>query len=276
MQKITLPQLMMMKQTKEPIVSLTAYDSTLARIISENGVELILVGDSLGVLISGYDTTVPVTMDQMIYHTQCVARGNQGALIMGDMPFMSYYNLNSALLNAAKLMRAGAEIVKLEGGKTIADIVYRMHQNGIPTCGHLGLTPQNVYIEGYKIRDEKNANHTIVEEAKILEEAGIQMLILKCVHHALAKQVRDAVGIPVIGIGAGPHCDGQILILYDLLGVNPEQSMLLNPSLAVTKTLPKKHFRDFLQGNKKGIAGAIQDFVKAVKNHDFPNQNETY
>jgi len=275
MNKYTLNQFTVMKQNCERIVASTACDATQARIISKNGVELILVGDSLGVTVAGYTTTIPVTMEQMVYHIECVARGNQGGFIMGDMPFMSYFDIRTALKNAAKLMRSGAESVKLEGGAWLADIVYELQKNGIPVCGHLGLSPQSVFTKGYKVYIGETEKKQIINDAQILEEAGIQMLLLKCVHHEIAKEISELLKIPVIGIGAGRYCDGQILILHDLLGFNCEESVLFQYKHD-TGVQPKSHVRDFLKTSKDGIAGAIRDYADSVKSLDFPNENEIY
>jgi len=277
MSKFSLAHFKSMKNNKEPIVALTAYDAMQAKLASENGIEIILVGDSLGVAVAGYDTTIPVTMDQMIYHTECVQRGNHGALLIGDMPFMSYYNAETGLLNAARFMRAGAEIVKLEGGESIAHVIYKLTENGIPTCGHLGLTPQSVFMEGYQVCPTEKQLEQLIDDAKILTEAGIQMLVLKCVQQEIARQISEILPIPVIGIGAGPHCDGQILIFYDILGINQDSSVLLNRQHAVSdKSAPKVHFRNFLKSSTDGIAGAIRNYANAVKSLEFPSKSETY
>jgi len=275
MKKYTLNHFTLMKQEHEPIVAVTAYDATQAKIVSENGIELILVGDSLGVTVAGYKTTTSVTMKQMIYHTECVARGNQGSFLLVDMPFMSYCNIKSALNNAAKLMRTGAEAVKLEGGSWLADTVYKLQKAGIPVCGHLGLTPQSVFKEGYKIYLNEDEKKQIISDAKILEEAGMQMLVLKCVHHTIAKEITEMLTIPVIGIGAGPCCDGQIIILHDLLGFDSEGSILLKDEQYIGVN-PTKHIRNFLKTSNNGIAGAIRHYVSSVKSLDFPNENEIY
>lgn len=185
---LSLENLQAMKRAKTPIASITAYDATQSRTASSNGIDVILVGDSLGVIVSGYETTVPVTMDQMIYHTTCVHRGNQGSFLMSDLPFMSYFNAKTALKNAAALMRAGAQMVKLEGGSDFAETVYALTKNGVPVCGHLGLTPQSVYIQGYKVFGSQDEGSSLLKDAKVLAQAGAQLLVLKCVHHSIAKK----------------------------------------------------------------------------------------
>lgn len=277
--KITLDHLKNMKQSGTPIVGITAYDALFSKVVNDNGVDVILVGDSLGVLIAGYETTVPVTIDQMVYHTECVKRGlgHQGALLIADMPFLTYSNTKSAIKNAAKLMQAGAETIKCEGGAWLADTVYQFCRNGIPFCGHLGLTPQSVFIEGYKVYLDEKDKDKIINDVTVLTEAGMQLLVLKCVHHDVAKTIAKHVKIPVLGIGAGIHCDGQFAILYDMLGLDEGKSALLDNAFSATSTLsPQKHFRDFLITSKKGIAGAVQDYVAAVKQRQFPNDRETY
>lgn len=277
--KITLEHLKIMKQMRTPIAAITAYDASFSRILMENGVDVILVGDSLGVLIAGYDTTIPVTLKQMIYHLECVNRGigSQGPLLIADMPFLTYSDTKTALKSASKLMRAGAEIIKCEGGAWLADTVYQLSQNGIPFCGHLGLTPQSVFTEGYKVYLEEKEKQKITHDAKVLRDAGMQLLILKCVHHEVAKEITQLLDIPVIGIGAGIDCDGQFIILHDLLGLAVEHSTLMPKAyLNELGKAPKTHFRNFLETTQNGIAGAVQNYIAAVKSREFPNVNEQY
>ncbi len=254
---VTITTLNKMKSSGEKFACLTAYDACFANILSSAGVEVLLVGDSLGMVLQGHDSTLPVTMEDMVYHTQCVKRGNQGSLLMADLPFMSYASETQTLENAAALMRAGAHAVKLEGGAWIANTTRLLAERGIPVCAHMGLTPQSVNrIGGFHVqgRDTEQAQ-SIIEEAKLLQDAGANILLLECVPSALAKEITESLDIPVIGIGAGPHTTGQIMVLHDVLGVSP---------------ITPKFVKNFLQDSKNGIPGAIEDYVSAVKNQSFP------
>lgn len=246
-----------MKSTGEKFACLTAYDACFADILSTSGVEVLLIGDSLGMVLQGHDSTLPVTMDDMVYHTQCVKRGNKGALLMADLPFMSYASETQTLENAAALMRAGAHAVKLEGGAWIANTTRLLTERGIPVCAHMGLTPQSVNrIGGFHVqgRDTEQAQ-SIVEEAQLLQSAGASILLLECVPSSLAKEITDLLEIPVIGIGAGPHTTGQIMVLHDVLGVSP---------------ITPKFVKNFLENSNRGIPGAIENYVAAVKEQTFP------
>lgn len=208
-------------------------------------------------VLQGHDSTLPVTMEDMVYHTHCVKRGNEGALLMADLPFMSYASETQTLENAAALMRAGAHIVKLEGGGWIANSGKLLAERGIPVCAHMGLTPQSVNrIGGFHVqgRDPKQAQ-AIVEEAQLLQDAGASLLLLECVPRELAKKVTDLLDIPVIGIGAGPDTTAQIMVLHDVLGISP---------------ISPKFVKNFLLDSTNGIPGAIEDYVKAVKEQSFP------
>lgn len=254
---VTITTLNKLKSSGEKFACLTAYDACFANILSSAGVEVLLVGDSLGMVLQGHDSTLPVTMEDMVYHTQCVKRGNQGSLLMADLPFMSYASETQTLENAAALMRAGAHAVKLEGGAWIANTTRLLAERGIPVCAHMGLTPQSVNrIGGFHVqgRDTEQAQ-SIIEEAKLLQDAGANILLLECVPSALAKEITESLDIPVIGIGAGPHTTGQIMVLHDVLGVSP---------------ITPKFVKNFLQDSKNGIPGAIEDYVSAVKNQSFP------
>lgn len=253
----TLTTLGKIKKRGEKFACLTAYDACFASILSRAGVELLLVGDSLGMVLQGHDSTLPVTMEDMVYHTHCVKRGNEGALLMADLPFMSYASETQTLENAAALMRAGAHIVKLEGGGWIANSGKLLAERGIPVCAHMGLTPQSVNrIGGFHVqgRDPKQAQ-AIVEEAQLLQDAGASLLLLECVPRELAKKVTDLLDIPVIGIGAGPDTTAQIMVLHDVLGISP---------------ISPKFVKNFLLDSTNGIPGAIEDYVKAVKEQSFP------
>jgi len=221
MSNITLHTLTARKQAGEKFAVLTAYDATFAHLISDAGIEMILVGDSLGMVLQGQSSTLPVTVEEMAYHTTCVARGNQGAMIMSDLPFMSYATPEQTMANAARLMQAGAHIVKLEGGDWLCDSVRMLSERGVPVCPHLGLTPQAVNkLGGYRVqgRDAQSALR-MLEDAKQLEEAGASMLLLECVPTLLAEEITRNLSIPVIGIGAGHHTDAQVLVMHDMLGI---------------------------------------------------------
>lgn len=254
---ITLSTLNTLKQKKEKFTCLTAYDSTFTRQACLAGVETLLVGDSLGMVLQGHESTLPVTLEQMAYHTACVHRANQGALLITDMPFMSYASENEALGNAATLMRAGAHVVKLEGGAWLADTTRLLAERGIPVCVHMGLTPQSINrLGGYRVqgRDPQQAR-AMLEEAKLLEAAGASLLLLECVPRALAKTITEALSIPVIGIGAGPDTDAQVLVLHDILGISP---------------IKPRFVKNFLSDSDDGIQGAMRGFVREVKDGSFP------
>jgi 3-methyl-2-oxobutanoate hydroxymethyltransferase len=252
-----------MKERNEKFVCLTAYDATFARFSSRAGVEVLLVGDSLGMVLQGHDSTLPVTMEDVIYHTQCVKRGNEGALLIADLPFMSYACATQTLENAARLMRAGAHMVKLEGGAWIADTTRLLTERGIPVCAHMGLTPQSINrIGGFRVqgRDPAAAN-TMIEEALLLESCGANLLLLECVPRHLARTITEKLSIPVIGIGAGPDTDAQIMVVHDLLGISP---------------ITPRFVKNFLLESSQGIPGAIAAYVKAVKEQRFPAPEHCY
>ncbi|MCQ4348156.1 3-methyl-2-oxobutanoate hydroxymethyltransferase [Pseudomonas stutzeri] len=256
MADVTLTTLRTLKQNGEKIVMLTSYDATFAAAACAAGVEVLLVGDSLGNVLQGHDSTLPVSVADMAYHTACVKRGNRGALILTDLPFMSYATLEQALESSAALMRAGAHMVKLEGGAWLCETVQRLAENGIPACVHLGLTPQSVNVfGGYKVqgRDEARARE-MREAALALEQAGAAMLLLECVPSALAAEISRAAQIPVIGIGAGVATDGQVLVVHDMLGLNPR---------------PAKFVRNFMAG-QASIQDALAAYTQAVKSGQFP------
>jgi 3-methyl-2-oxobutanoate hydroxymethyltransferase len=222
MAKITTSTLLKMKQQGEKISTITAYDASFAKLFDQAGIHAILIGDSLGMVLQGQDDTLPVSIDDMAYHTQCVRRGVENTLIIGDMPFMTYATKEQAFTNAAKLMQAGASMVKMEGGSWLVDTIAGLVERGIPVCGHLGLTPQSVNVfGGFKVqgRQEQQAIE-MIEQAKLLEQAGIQLLVLECIPAALGKAITEAVSIPTIGIGAGKDTDGQILVMHDALGIS--------------------------------------------------------
>jgi len=256
MPDVTLTTLQGLKQNGEKIVMLTCYDATFATAACAAGVEVLLIGDSLGNVLQGHDSTLPVSVVDMAYHTACVKRGNRGALILTDLPFMSYATLEQALDSSAALMRAGAHMVKLEGGVWLAETVRRLAENGIPACMHLGLTPQSVNLfGGYKVQGRDEARAREMREAAIaLEQAGAAMLLLECVPSALAAEISRSVRIPVIGIGAGVDTDGQVLVLHDMLGLNSR---------------PPKFVKNFMAG-QTSIQDALAAYTQAVKNGQFP------
>lgn len=255
---VTVTTLRQMKRAAEKIVCLTAYDASFAALLDEAGIEVLLVGDSLGMVVQGHDSTVPVTMDDMVYHSAAVACGRRRALLMVDMPFMSYAAAPQALENAARLMQeGGAHMVKLEGGAIQVDTVRQLSVRGIPVCAHLGLQPQSVHrLGGYRVQGRDAAEaRAMVQDAKALQEAGADVLLLESIPASLAAEITRAVDIPVIGIGAGPDCDGQVLVLYDMLGITPGK----RPKFA----------RDFMTG-QTGIRAAVASYVEAVKSGAFP------
>jgi 3-methyl-2-oxobutanoate hydroxymethyltransferase len=262
--QITIQSLRAMKQRGEKIACLTAYDASFARMLETAGVEVLLVGDSLGMVIQGRETTLPVSLADMIYHTRCVARARMRALIMTDMPYMSAATPVRALGNAARLLQeGGAHMVKIEGGRIVEETVALLGRNGIPVCAHLGLLPQSVHKSGgYRVQGrEPVAAAVLLEDAKRLVQAGADCVLLECVPAQLADAVVRAVDVPVIGIGAGPGCDGQVLVLYDMLGITPGRR--------------PRFSRDFLHGAASAQA-AVEAYVRAVKHGDFPAAEHTF
>jgi 3-methyl-2-oxobutanoate hydroxymethyltransferase len=255
---VTVERLRRMKAAGEPIACLTAYDASFSRLLDEAGVDVLLVGDSLGMVVAGHETTVPVTMDEMVYHTRAVARGRRRALLVADMPFMSYATPEQAVANAARLMQeGGAQVVKLEGGRTQVQTVRRLAECGIPVCAHLGLQPQSVHkLGGYRVQGRTpDAARAMLEDARALEAAGADLLVLEAVPSAVAREVQAALAIPVIGIGAGPGCDGQVLVLYDALGITPGR-------------IPR--FARVFLTDGRDVRGAVRAFVEAVRARAFP------
>jgi 3-methyl-2-oxobutanoate hydroxymethyltransferase len=261
---VTTASLLRMKENGEKIACVTSYDASFTRLLEDAGVDVLLVGDSLGMVIQGHDSTLPVTMENMIYHMSCVSRVARGALRIVDMPFMSYSGADQALGNAARLMReGGAQLVKLEGGRQVEGVIHALTNNGIPVCAHLGLTPQSVHqLGGYRVQGRDTASaERLLEDALIVESAGASVLVLECIPAALAKQISESLTIPTIGIGAGRHCDGQVLVLYDLLGITPGKK----PSFS----------HDFLQ-ESGDIPSALRAFVDAVKAGRFPAPEHSF
>lgn len=251
-----------MKANGEKFAVLTAYDFTFSTLIENAAIEVVLVGDSLGNVIQGRDSTIPVTVDEMAYHTEAVKRGNKRALLITDMPFMSYATEAQTLDNAAVLMQAGAQMVKLEGGEWLADTVQLLTERGIPVCGHVGLTPQSVHkLGGYKVQGkEQQAAAQMIADAKALESAGAELIVVECVPSSLGRELSEALDIPVIGIGAGPDTDGQVLVLHDMLGISQRL-----PSFS----------KNFLDENL-GIEEAITAYGNAVRSGSFPGPEHCF
>jgi 3-methyl-2-oxobutanoate hydroxymethyltransferase len=253
-----------MRQAREPIACLTAYDASFAQLVDLAGTDVVLVGDSLGMVIQGLDTTVPVTVDDMIYHSRCVARGLRRAFLMVDMPFMSYTTPEQALQNAVRIMQeGGAMMVKLEIGRGQVGIVEHLASQDIPLCAHLGLKPQSVHkLGGFKVQGrEEQAAQRMLEDARALENAGADALLLECVPNSLGTAIRDAVQIPVIGIGAGPGVDGQILVLYDVLGI--------------TQGRMPRFVKNYLAGRDSPL-DALRAYVRAVKDRSYPAEEHCF
>jgi len=263
--KITTAVIRGMKKKGEKINMLTAYDYAMASVLDDVGIEMLLVGDSLGMVVLGYDSTLPVTMNDMLHHTRAVSRGTKNAMVVADMPFLSYQcSLEEAVLNAGRfLQEAGAHAVKLEGGREVAESVQRMTSAGIPVVGHLGLTPQSVQqFGGFKIQGkEKGAAERIAEDARILEDAGAFSIVLECVPASLAQRITDSLAIPTIGIGAGAGCDGQVLVVNDMLGM-------------YERFVPK--FVKQYANLNSSIREAVKAYLEEVKKGTFPDEEHSF
>ena len=263
--KITVPHILKMKQRGEKITCLTAYDYSFARILDEAGVEMLLVGDSLGCVVQGQPNTLAVTMDEMIYHTRLVARGRKRALLISDMPFLSYQtSREQALQNAGRFLKeAGAEAVKLEGGVTMRETIDAIVKAGIPVMGHVGLTPQSVHqFGGYKIQGrEKDRRERVLRDALAVEEAGAFSIVLEGMPLELAQEITERLTIPTIGIGAGAHCDGQVLVIHDMLGLFDD----FTPKFV-------KRYADL----KNTVADAAKEFIGDVKEKKFPTEEHSF
>ena len=263
--RITITDIKEMKQKKEKIPMLTAYDYVTAKMVDEAGVPLILVGDSLGMVMLGYESTIPVTMEEMIHHTKAVVRGAKKALVVGDMPFMTYHvSISDALHNAARFIQeGGAQAVKLEGGEVVAETVRRLVGCGIPVMGHIGLTPQSIHqLGGFKVRGKGlEEAKKLLNDARILEEAGAFAIVLECTPAPLSKLITEKLATPTIGIGAGPDCDGQVQVISDILGL-------------YTDFVPK-HAKQYarLAGE---IKTAVSSYVSEVKSRSFPTAEQSY
>jgi 3-methyl-2-oxobutanoate hydroxymethyltransferase len=247
----------------EKIAVLTAYDSTMSALLNRCGVEIILVGDSLGNVVQGHSSTSPVTIEEMAYHTDCVARANSHAFLIADLPFASYGDPIQALESSAKLIRAGADMVKLEGGTWQTDIIQYLVERSVPVCAHLGLLPQSVHLlGGYKVQGKsKDAAAHMLEQAHACEAAGAQILVLEAIPSALGEKITQSLHIPTIGIGAGPDCSGQVLVLPDMLGISPGKT--------------PKFVKDFMVGSSS-IEAAIKSYVREVKSGKFPGPEHCF
>jgi 3-methyl-2-oxobutanoate hydroxymethyltransferase len=262
---ITLPELARMKHAGEKIAMLTGYDASFAALEDRCGVDVILVGDSLGNVIQGKTSTLPVTMEHMVYHTECVGHMANRAMVVADLPFGAYHeSKEQAIRNAGKLLAAGAEMVKLEGGAVMAETVHFMVERGVPVCAHIGLTPQSVHaLGGYRVqgRDEAGAAR-MKADARALEEAGAALMVLEMVPSTLAAEITNEIKVcATIGIGAGPDCDGQVLVLYDMLGLYPGKK--------------GRFVKDFM-AEAKCIESAVKSYVAAVKDGSFPAPEHCY
>jgi 3-methyl-2-oxobutanoate hydroxymethyltransferase len=263
MKKHTVSSLLKMKQDNEKITALTAYDASFAKLFDQQGIEVILVGDSLGMVLQGQDDTLSVTTNEIAYHTKCVCAGAKNAFVIADMPFMSYSEPAIAYKNAAKLIRNGASMVKLEGGEWLLETIAGLVARSVPVCGHLGLTPQSVNVlGGYKVQGRLQSQaDKLISAALALADAGIQLLVLECVPASLAGAISEKLSIPVIGIGAGADTDGQILVMHDMLGISANY-------------MPKFSKNYLLEtGN---IADSVKQYISDVKSHTFPSSEHSF
>ncbi|MDO8704031.1 MAG: 3-methyl-2-oxobutanoate hydroxymethyltransferase [Sulfuricaulis sp.] len=265
MKPVTLSTIREMKRRGEKITCLTAYDYSFASLLDRAGIDMVMVGDSLGMVMQGHDSTLPVSVADMVYHSRCVARGVSRALLIVDMPFMSYQQSpQHAMASAGRLMqKGGAQVVKLEGGEPMAETVRFLVGRGIPVCAHLGLTPQSVHqLGGYRVQGrETTTAERIRRDAKLLQEAGASLLVLEAVPSELAKTITAELEIPTIGIGAGKDCDGQVLVLQDMLGIYPRPS--------------PKFSKNFMQGTAD-IEAAVKAYIAAVKSGSFPGPEHSF
>ena len=262
--RITLATLQKMAEEGSRIAMLTCYDASFAAVLEAAGVDSLLIGDSLGNVLQGHESTLPVTLRDMVYHTQCVARGSKRAFIVSDMPFATFQiSPQDAFHNAAELMAAGAHMVKIEGGRPMLDTIEFLTDRGVPVCGHLGLTPQSVHaLGGYRVQGRgEDAGQQLLKEAKLLEQAGAGMIVLEAIPAALAGAVTAALTIPTIGIGAGVDCSGQVLVLHDMLDVYPGRKA--------------KFVKNFMRTTGT-IQGAIELYVKEVKARTFPGPEHSF
>jgi 3-methyl-2-oxobutanoate hydroxymethyltransferase len=254
---VTVPALAALRANDEKITMLTCYDASFAALMDRCGVEVLLVGDSLGMVCQGHGSTLPVTLSEVAYHTASVARGNRTALLIADMPFGTYATPEAAFNHAVQLMQAGAHMVKIEGGAWLADTVRFLTERAVPVCAHIGLTPQSVHqLGGYKVQGKTAAGaEQLKADALALQNAGASILVLEAIPTALGKEVTDLLTMPTIGIGAGPDCSGQVLVMHDMLGVFPGRKA--------------RFVKNFMEG-QDSIEGAVRAYVAAVKDRSFP------
>ncbi|AEO08555.1 3-methyl-2-oxobutanoate hydroxymethyltransferase [Buchnera aphidicola str. Ak (Acyrthosiphon kondoi)] len=263
MERITISQLQNWKKTKKKFAAITAYDFSFSRLFSNQGIPVILVGDSLGMTIQGHTSTLPVKIKDIEYHTKAVRKGAPNTFLLSDLPFMSYYDTRETLKNTGKIIRSGANMIKIEGGKWLVEIVKELSNRSILVCGHIGLTPQSFnYLSGYKIqgRDKNDANK-LIDEAYLLEESGIKMLVVECIPEKLAEKITANLSIPVIGIGSGKNTDGQILVMHDLLGITQGKI----PSFA----------KNFLS-ESGSIQKAIKKYIDEVEKGIYPGKKYSF
>jgi 3-methyl-2-oxobutanoate hydroxymethyltransferase len=260
---ITVPKLQAMRAAGEKIAMLTCYDASFAALLDRAGVDVMLIGDSLGNVLQGHSTTLPVTLADIAYHTACVARGNKSALVVADLPFGTLGTPEQTYANAVQLMRAGAQMVKMEGGEWLADTVRFLVDRSIPVCAHLGLTPQSVHaFGGFKVQGKTDAAASQMKrDALALQDAGAQLLVIEAVPTLLAREVTEQVAIPTIGIGAGLDCSGQVLVLHDMLGIFPGKR--------------PRFVKDFMQG-QPSILAAVEAYVRAVREKSFPGAEHMF
>ncbi len=264
MLKFTILDCMEKKRKREKITMLTAYDYTMAKILDEAGIDMLLVGDSLGMVIQGYDSTIPVKFEEILYHVKIVSRAAKRAMVIADMPFLSYQvNMDEGVRNAGLLIKeGGADAVKIEGGRHVADLVKRLVSIGIPVMGHLGLTPQSIkQLGGWKVQGKtRESAMKLVEDAKILEKSGVFSIVLEAIPWQVAKEITESINVPTIGIGAGKYVDGQVLVTYDMLG------------LVDFKTKYLKKFAEL----KKEITSAVKTYIEEVINETYPDEEHSY
>ena len=260
---ITVPKLQAMRDAGEKIAMLTCYDASFASLLDRSGVDVLLIGDSLGNVLQGHTTTLPVTLDDIAYHTACVARAQPSALIVADLPFGTYGTPADAFESSVKLMRAGAQMVKLEGGEWVAEIIRFLVDRSVPVCAHVGLTPQSVHaFGGFKVQGKTEAGASqLLRDSRAIQDAGAQLVVLEAIPSPLAAEVTKQLRIPTIGIGAGLDCSGQVLVLHDMLGIFPGKR--------------PRFVKDFIQG-QPSIADGVNAYVKAVKDGSFPGPEHQF
>ncbi|MET0859264.1 MAG: 3-methyl-2-oxobutanoate hydroxymethyltransferase [Telluria sp.] len=260
---VTIPSLNAMRASRTPIVMLTCYDASFAALMDRCGVHVLLIGDSLGMVCNGHNSTLPVTVAEVAYHTAAVARGSKSAMIVADLPFGAYATKESAFDNAVKLIQAGAHMVKLEGGAWLADTVKFLTERAVPVCAHLGLTPQSVHqLGGYKVQGKTIESADLLKsDALLLQQAGASLLVLEAIPTALGKEVTDMLAMPTIGIGAGPDCSGQVLVMHDMLGVFPGRKA--------------RFVKNFMDG-QGSVEGAVTAYINAVTDRSFPGPEHCF